>query len=109
MTETLARADNRRPTEDAMKNERQDGTSRRKQAVENHKKWIDAAAYLGCHSVRVNAYSDGTPEQAGQRVAESLRHLVEYADPMGLNVIVENHGELTSNGAWLAKTIRSVG
>jgi L-ribulose-5-phosphate 3-epimerase len=82
---------------------------KRSKAVEDHKKWIEAAAYLGCHSVRVNAYSDGKPEEASRRVADGLRRLVEFADPFGLNVIVENHGELTSNGAWLARTLRSVG
>src|SRR5204862_728893 len=66
------------------------------------------AAYLGCHSVRVNAHADGTAEEASKRVAEGLRRLCELADPLGLNVLVENHGELTSNGAWLARTLRRV-
>src|SRR4051794_1249757 len=83
--------------------------AKRAQAVENHKKWIDAAAFLGCHSVRVNGYADGTPEEASKRVTESLRKLAEYADPFGVNVLVENHGELTSDAAWLTKTIRATG
>jgi L-ribulose-5-phosphate 3-epimerase len=82
---------------------------RRSQTVDRHKKWIDAAAYLGCHSVRVNAHADGTAEEASKRVAEGLRRLCEMADPLGINVLVENHGELTSNGAWLARTLRRVG
>jgi sugar phosphate isomerase/epimerase len=81
---------------------------KRTQAVEGHKKWLEAAAYLGCHSVRVNAHADGGPDEAGKRVADGLRRLCELADPLGLNVIVENHGELTSNGAWLARTLRQV-
>lgn len=83
--------------------------AKRKQAVENHKKWIDAAAFLGCHSIRVNGYADGTPDEASKSVADSLRRLAEYADPFGVNVLVENHGELTSDAAWLTKTIRSAG
>jgi len=82
---------------------------KRARAVESHRKWIEAAAYLGCHSVRVNALADGSPDEASRRVAESLRRLAEHADPFGLNVIVENHGELTANGAWLARTLKSVG
>jgi L-ribulose-5-phosphate 3-epimerase len=87
-----------------------DGDDRKRiQAVDDHKKWVEAAAYLGCHSVRVNAHCDGTAEEASRRVADGLRRLTEFADPFGLNVIVENHGGLTSNGAWLARTLKQVG
>jgi L-ribulose-5-phosphate 3-epimerase len=81
---------------------------KRKEAVENHRKWIEAAAYLGCHCIRVNAHADGTPDEQSARVAEGLRRLCELADPFGIDVTVENHGGLSSNGAWLAKTIKSV-
>jgi L-ribulose-5-phosphate 3-epimerase len=81
----------------------------RKQAVENHKKWLEAAAFLGCHCVRVNAESEGSPDEQAGRVGEGLRRLAELADPLGLDVTVENHGGLSSNGAWLARVIRSVG
>ncbi|MFK7982695.1 MAG: twin-arginine translocation signal domain-containing protein, partial [Saprospiraceae bacterium] len=30
---------------------------KRMQTVENHKKWVEAAKYLGCHSIRVNGFS----------------------------------------------------
>jgi L-ribulose-5-phosphate 3-epimerase len=82
---------------------------RRKQAVENHKKWVEAAAYLGCHCIRVNAQADGSPDEQARRVADGLRRLTEIADPVGISVTVENHGGLSSNGAWLAKVIKSVG
>lgn len=83
--------------------------AKRKQAVENHRKWLDAAATLGCHSIRVNAQSGGTYDEQRDRAADGLRRLCELADPMNLNVIVENHGGLSSNGAWLAAVIRQVG
>ncbi|MBX3406264.1 MAG: sugar phosphate isomerase/epimerase [Phycisphaeraceae bacterium] len=83
--------------------------SKRKQAVENHRKWLDSAAILGCHSIRVNAHSGGTYDEQRDRAADGLRRLCELADPMGLNVIVENHGGLSSNGAWLAAVMRQVG
>lgn len=76
-------------------------------AVTNHHKWIDAAAILGCHSIRVNAQSSGTPEEQMQRAADGLRRLAEYGDSKGINVIVENHGGLSSNGAWLAGVMRA--
>jgi sugar phosphate isomerase/epimerase len=81
----------------------------RQQTVDNHKKWVDAAKFLGCHSVRVNAGSSGSYEEQQERAADGLRMLSEYAKPLGLNVIVENHGGLSSNGKWLSGTIEKVG
>jgi L-ribulose-5-phosphate 3-epimerase len=80
--------------------------AKRKQAVANHHKWIDAAKFLGCHSIRVNAQSSGSFEEQQKRAADGLRSLSEYAAKHGLNVIVENHGGLSSNGAWLAGAIK---
>lgn len=80
--------------------------AKRAQAVDNHKKWVDAAKFLGCHSIRVNAQSAGTFEEQQKLAAEGLRALCEYADPHGLNVIVENHGGLSSNGSWLAGVMK---
>lgn len=79
--------------------------AKRKTAVENHHRWVDAAKFLGCHSIRVNAGSRGSYEEQMKLAADGLRSLSEYAKPHGLNVIVENHGGLSSNGAWLAATI----
>ncbi len=81
----------------------------RTQAVENHFKWVDAAKTLGCHSIRVNAGSRGGYEEQQKLASDGLRRLSEYAKPLGMNVIVENHGGLSSNGAWLAGTIKQVG
>jgi L-ribulose-5-phosphate 3-epimerase len=81
----------------------------RKRAVTNHHKWADAAKSLGCHSIRVNAQSSGSFDEQQDRAADGLRQLCDYAAPLGLNVIVENHGGLSSNGAWLAGVIRKVG
>ncbi|QDS92687.1 Xylose isomerase-like TIM barrel [Roseimaritima multifibrata] len=81
---------------------------RRQQAVENHYKWVEAAKFLGCHSIRVNAASNGTYEEQQERAAAGLRALSEFAKPHGLNVIVENHGGLSSNGKWLSSVIETV-
>lgn len=80
----------------------------RDRAVENHRKWVEAARYLGCHSIRVNAQSQGTPEEQRDLAADGLRRLTELAAPRGIDVIVENHGGISSNGAWLAGVIRAV-
>ncbi|HKL31038.1 MAG TPA: TIM barrel protein [Tangfeifania sp.] len=76
--------------------------------VENHKKWVDAAAHLGCHSIRVNAGSRGSYEEQQKLAADGLRMLCEYGDDKRINVIVENHGGLSSNGNWLAGLMEMV-
>ncbi|MEQ8848626.1 sugar phosphate isomerase/epimerase family protein [Botrimarina sp.] len=81
----------------------------RKQAVENHKKWLEAARTLGCHSIRVNAQSSGSYAEQLALAADGLGRLGEVADQYGLSVLVENHGGLSSNGAWLAGVMRRVG
>jgi len=82
--------------------------SKRGKAVENHFQWVEAAKYLGCHSIRVNAASSGAYEDQMFRAADGLRALTEFADEHDINVIVENHGGLSSNGQWLAGVIRKV-
>jgi len=89
---------------------RDDGLRRR--AVHDHFKWIAAARFLGCHSIRVNAAGSagqGDWEDARDRAAESLRLLGEVGDEYGIDVIVENHGGLSSNGQWLAEVMRAAG
>jgi len=71
--------------------------AKRTAAVENHYKWVDAAKYLGCHSIRVNAETDKPYEEGSKLAADGLRRLSEYAKPLGINVIVENHGGLFGN------------
>jgi L-ribulose-5-phosphate 3-epimerase len=81
----------------------------RTQAVENHYPWVEAAKRLGCHSVRVNAASKGSFEEQQKLAADGLARLSEYAAQLGMNVIVENHGGLSSNGEWLAGVMKLVG
>ena len=79
-------------------------------AVENHHKWAEAAKFLGCHSIRVNAATGnvGSFEEQQKRAADGLARLGEYTHSLGINTIVENHGGLSSNGAWLAGVMRMV-
>ncbi|HSF55717.1 MAG TPA: TIM barrel protein [Algoriphagus sp.] len=85
----------------------------RKQTVENHKKWVEAAKFLGCHAIRVNAYTAvpystaADKEQEAINVCSSgLRQLCEFADDFDIDVIIENHGGFSSNGKWLAEMIK---
>lgn len=81
---------------------------KRTQAIENHHKWVTAAKTLGCHSIRVNARSNGSYEEQQKLAADGLRRLTEFAKKYGINVLVENHGGLSSNGAWLAGVMKMV-
>ena len=83
-------------------------SSARTTAIENHYKWIDAAIELGCHSIRVNAQSSGSYDEQMKLAADGLRRLTEHAAKKNINVIVENHGGLSSNGAWLAGVMKKV-
>lgn len=77
-------------------------------AIDNHRKWLDAARTLGCHSIRVNAQSAGERTEQERLAADGLRRLTELAEPLALNVIVENHGGLSSDGSWLSAVMRRV-
>ncbi|MBT5073899.1 MAG: sugar phosphate isomerase/epimerase, partial [Kordiimonadaceae bacterium] len=74
-------------------------------SIERHYQWVDAAAYLGCHSIRVNAQSAGSWDEQRELAAEGLVRLADYADKSNINVIVENHGGQSSNGKWLASVM----
>lgn len=82
--------------------------TKRTVAVENHYPWIEAAKSLGCHSIRVNAESRGSYDEQLHLAADGLRRLSEFGDQHGINVIVENHGGLSSNGEWLSAVMKRV-
>jgi sugar phosphate isomerase/epimerase len=83
---------------------------RRTAAVENHYKWVEAARLLGCESIRVNAFSDKSlsADEQARLVIDGLARLVDFGAEHRINVIVENHGWLSSNGKWLAGVIKEV-
>lgn len=81
--------------------------TKRNQAVDSHKKWVEAAKFLGCHSIRVNAYGEGSREEVGKAATEGLRSLSEFAKGSNINIIVENHGGYSSDGEWLSEVIRN--
>ena len=77
----------------------------RQKAVENHYKWVDAAAALGCHSVRVNLSGSSDPAIWIPSAIDGLSALATYAATKNMNVIVENHGGLSSNAGLLVQVM----
>jgi sugar phosphate isomerase/epimerase len=80
----------------------------RNKAVENHYKWVEAAKYLGCKTIRVNAFGKGSNDEIAKAAVEGLGKLGEFASKTGINVIVENHGGSSSNGQWLSGVMKQV-
>ncbi len=80
----------------------------RQKAVENHYKWVKAAQFLGCHSIRVNAAGRGTMGQMQAAAIDGLTKLSDYAAKYNINVIVENHGGNSSIGKWLVEIMKVV-
>jgi Xylose isomerase-like TIM barrel len=83
--------------------------AKRIQAVENHYKWVEAAKFLGCKTIRVNAHGEGSADEVRNAAVDGLGRLSEFAGKVGINVIVENHGGYSSNGEWLASVMKQVG
>jgi sugar phosphate isomerase/epimerase len=82
--------------------------AKRLQAVENHYKWVEAAKFLGCKMIRVNAQSRGDYDEQMKLAADGLRKLSEFGGKHKIAVVVENHGGLSSNGEWLAGVMKLV-
>jgi sugar phosphate isomerase/epimerase len=82
----------------------------RAKAVENHYKWVDAAKFFGCRHIRVNAETKqtGSFEEQQKRAADGLARLCQYGAKHRMNILVENHGHLSSNGKWLAGVMQMV-
>ncbi len=80
----------------------------RAQAIESHKKWVKAAKYLGCKSIRINAHGDGTPEEIKTACIDGIGTLAAWSQKEGVNLIIENHGGISNNGAWLAGLVKEL-
>lgn len=81
----------------------------RQKTVDKHKRWVTAAKTLGCHSIRVNAHATGdTPQEHASRCIKGLTKLSEFAQDHDINILVENHGGLSSNGIWMSQVLQEV-
>lgn len=81
----------------------------RQEAVENHFKWVDAAKYLGCTTIRVNASGKGSRDELAKNATGSLARLCEFAAKANINVVLENHGGYSSDAQWLVGVVKAVG
>ena len=81
---------------------------KREKAIENHVKWIEMAHELGCHSIRVNLNGEKQKENWIEYSSKSLTKLCSIARNDKINIIVENHGGLSSNAKLLAKVMKEV-
>jgi sugar phosphate isomerase/epimerase len=77
-------------------------------AVENHFKWVDAAHILGCHSIRINAFGEGSKEEVQRAMIDALKELCTYAAKDSINVLIENHGLYSSDGQWIVGIMEGV-
>ena len=82
--------------------------SKRNKAIENHKIWVEVAAAMGCHSIRINLFGERDEQAWKAQSAESMRKLGEFAAPYKVNIIVENHGYLSSNAALVIEMLDEV-
>lgn len=80
----------------------------RNETVEKHKKWVDAAAAMGCHAIRVNLNGSNEPEEWIENSVDGLTKLATYAKDKNINILVENHGGLSSNGELHAQVMEKV-
>ena len=82
----------------------------RKQYAINHRKWIDVAHYLGCHSIRTNCrgVEEATPEENLEWAVDSYQILLDYAAEAGINVVIENHGGVSNDPEWMVNLFEAV-
>ncbi|MCM8532553.1 MAG: sugar phosphate isomerase/epimerase [Lentisphaeraceae bacterium] len=84
-------------------------SQKRQECIDKHKVWVDAAAHLGCHSIRINALSQGSPEEQLKLVSDGMYKLASYAKTKDINIIIENHGGLSSDADWVMKMLSQLG
>lgn len=81
----------------------------RREAVDAHRRWLDVASALGCHSIRVNALGEGDAASQVAFCADGMSLLCEHAAKQGLWVLIENHGGCSCDGAWVTDVVRTSG
>jgi sugar phosphate isomerase/epimerase len=86
----------------------------RLKAARNHHKWVDIAAEVGCHSIRTNMYPEKQPTTPAEvetflnNCTESFTALCNYAKPANINIIIENHGGISSNADVVVSLMKKV-
>lgn len=82
----------------------------RRQFEINHRKWIDAAAYLGCHAIRTNCRGpqNASKDEALKYATETYMMMMEYAVPAKISVLIENHGGISNDADWMVSLMKEV-
>ena len=80
---------------------------KRNKAIDNHKKWVEAANYIGCNHIRVNAAGNGSEDEVSKYASDSLQKLGDFSKDFKINIIVENHGGYSSDAQWLVGVIKN--
>ena len=80
---------------------------KRNKAIDNHKKWVEAANYIGCNHIRVNAAGNGSEDEVSKYASDSLQKLGDFSKDFNINIIVENHGGYSSDAQWLVGVIKN--
>tara|TARA_Y100001936_G_scaffold99880_1_gene98154 strand:- start:704 stop:1636 length:933 start_codon:yes stop_codon:yes gene_type:complete len=80
---------------------------KRLNAIDNHKKWVEAAKHIGCEHIRVNAAGNGSEKEVSMYATESLQVLGDFSKDYNINIIVENHGGYSSDAKWLVDVIKN--
>lgn len=80
------------------------------QTAINHRKWVDIAKYLGCHSIRTNCRGpkNAPKGQALDWAADCYNRLLEYAAPAGIGILIENHGGLSNDPEWMVSLFKKI-
>lgn len=87
-----------------------DTRSGREQFARNHRKWVDIAHYLGCHAVRTNCRGPAgvNKNEALKWAAESYHLLLSYAEPAGIEIVIENHGGVSNDPDWMVSLMQLI-
>lgn len=85
----------------------QSNANKRQKAVENHYKWVNAAKILDCHSIRVNAFGDGERAALHDALVDGIGQLCDYAAKENIDVLIENHGLLSSDASFIINVIQA--
>jgi L-ribulose-5-phosphate 3-epimerase len=82
----------------------------RKQFEINHRKWVDAAHFLGCKSIRTNCRGPENVDksEALKWATESYNMLLEYAVPAGISIVIENHGGVSNDADFMVSLMKEV-
>ena len=80
----------------------------RKLAIEGYRPWLEATKVLGGKYIRVDTRHKGEAEKQKGFAVAGLRSLCKVADEYEMGILVENHGNHSGNGAWLADVMKQV-